>query len=237
MNIISKFKDYYDSVVGQTGIDKTIVFERHIQELTFSVRVKGIKSWWSPARFPSYGQVHGPSSDKIGSKHFELFVVGFCGKIYIGAKVTSTVAHPYRMYENEKLVTYVYGIEKIKSSICNYKQDDRYFQYRKDSNMEHIESFVKNKDVLEMFYTYKTPQFVLYDYDDKNLKINGSLKDVQFYKVFNPYQALQEIEMYITGVLGVNNKPMIEISDKHKIVGHGFDPKYSFRKEPENKKQ
>lgn len=231
MNIISKYKDYYDSVVGQTGIDKTIVFERHIQELTFSVRAKGIKSWWSPARFPSYE----PSIDKIGSKHFELFVVGFCGKIYIGAKVTSTVAHPYRLYETEKLVTYVYGIEKIKSSICNYMRDDRYFQHRKDPNMEHIESFVNKKDVLELFYAYKTPQFVLYNRGEDNLKINGSLKDVQFYKVFDPYQALQEIEMYVTGVLGANNKPMIEISDEHKIVGHGFDPKYSFRKEPENK--
>jgi len=101
--------------------------------------------------------------------------------------------------------------------------------------MEHIESFVNKKDVLELFYAYKTPQFVLYNRGEDNLKINGSLKDVQFYKVFDPYQALQEIEMYVTGVLGANNKPMIEISDEHKIVGHGFDPKYSFRKEPENK--
>ena len=48
--------------------------------------------------------------------------------------------------------------------------------------------------------------------------------------------AFQEIEMYISGVLGINNKPTVEISDKNKIVGRGFDLKYSFRKDPEKKK-
>jgi hypothetical protein len=232
MHIISKFKDYYDSVAGQKGIDKTIVFERWEQKLSVSVRSKGIKQWWNPSNFPTYGSM---STKAAGHKHFSLFIVGFCGKIYIGAKVTSTIQHKYAYNDVDSVVSYIYGIDYIKEKVCEYYNNEKYFNGRRDANLEHIMSFTTDKKMLELFYTYKTPQFILWPGEQDNLVINGCLKDIQFYKMFDPFRAFQEIEMYITGVLGINNKPMVEISDKHKIVGHGFDPKYSFRKEPEDK--
>ena len=236
MYIVSKFKDYYDSIAGQKGIDKTIVFERFKQELSLSIKAKGIKQWWSPTHFPVYGGLGGYGGiPKAGYKHFELFIVGFCGKLYIGAKVTSVIAHKHRFNDTENVVSYIYGIDYIKETVATYYKDEKYFNNRKDVHLEYIEAFVNRKDIMELFYTYKTPQFILYNNSDNNLHINGNLSEVQFFKVFEPFMAFQEIEMYITGVLGINNKPMVEISDKHKIVGHGFDPKYSFRKEPEDK--
>ena len=62
------------------------------------------------------------------------------------------------------------------------------------------------------------------------------LKDVSFYKVWDPYQAYQELDMYISGVLGQQEKETINISDKDRIYQHGFDS-YSFRKLPEEKKR
>lgn len=239
MNIISKHKDYYDSIVGQTGIDKTIVFERFQQEVDYDISDKSGKVFFrNNVHFPSYGGTDGSygHKPKIGAMSFRLFMVGFCGKIYIGAKVHTVVPHKFAFNDTALHVSYIYGIDNIKAAVSRYYGDDRYFNNRRDSALEYMLTFVNNKNMLETFYKYKTPQFILYSVEKENLIINGNLGEVQFYRVFDPYQALQEIQMYITGVLGVNNKPMIEISDKHKIVGHGFDPKYSFRKEPEKKR-
>lgn len=234
MYIISKFKDYYDSVAGQKGIDKTIVFERMIIETEYSV-LSHKKYAWRQLNLPEYGDIYRYGRSKVGSKSFELFLVGFCGKIYIGAKVV-TILDSYKTD-----TTYIYGLDNIKEQICIYFKKPDYFNSDRLKHLEHIISLTTNSKALELFYTYKTPQFILYktDYNingGHNLIINGSLKDIQFYKHVDTAEAFQEIEMYITGVLGINNKPMVEISDKHKIVGHGFDPKWSFRKEPEKKK-
>jgi hypothetical protein len=44
--------------------------------------------------------------------------------------------------------------------------------------------------------------------------------------------AFQEIQMFISGVLGIDENPTVEVSDKDKIISRGFDYKWSFRKEP-----
>ena len=50
MLIISKDKDYYDGVVGTTGIDNTIVFERKFEEVSdlkkFPIPFRR-ESWWN----------------------------------------------------------------------------------------------------------------------------------------------------------------------------------------------
>jgi len=238
MYIISKHKDFYDSVAGQKGIDKTIIFERHITTLTFSCKKPGDKNnWWRQLHFPTYG----PKSNSFrynisreGDKKFVLFLVGFCGKMYVVAKCETQVRET-KFSNVTPVVSYIYGIDNIKAAICDYYNDEDYFKKSTDKNLNHILACINDPKILELFYTHKTPQFILYDYDKDNLHVNGNLNEIDFFKVFNPFMAFQEIEMYITGVLGINNKPTVEISDKDKIAGHGFDPKYSFRKEPETK--
>jgi len=70
--------------------------------------------------------------------------------------------------------------------------------------------------------------------NNRKFFINPVLKDYEFYKIFDSYQAFQEIQMFISGVLGSKEKDIIMIEDKYKIASHGFD-KWSFRKEPEKK--
>ena len=57
----------------------------------------------------------------------------------------------------------------------------------------------------------------------------GSLKQVEFVKVFDPYTCFQEIEMYLSGVLGGMSPKMIECSDEVRLESHGFDKRVSFR--------
>ena len=61
------------------------------------------------------------------------------------------------------------------------------------------------------------------------------LKDYEFYKKFDSFAAFQEIQMFLSGVLGNKENEIIVVSDKDKIAQHGFD-KFSFRKDKEVKK-
>jgi len=43
----------------------------------------------------------------------------------------------------------------------------------------------------------------------------------------------QELDMWISGTLAWPQNMMIEIDDKYRIIAHGFDEKYGFRKRPQ----
>ena len=62
-------------------------------------------------------------------------------------------------------------------------------------------------------------------------RLNGDdLKKVQFFNKMDPYQAFQNISMYVGGVLPRLGNPIVEIKDDRvKIHKAGFDTKISFR--------
>ena len=92
-----------------------------------------------------------------------------------------------------------------------------------------------NYDPINLFRESKTPIFVYDTYRrDDAFIINPILKDYEFYKVVDAFTAFTELQMFISGVLGVGEKEIVEIEDKYKIGQHGFD-KWSFRKEPQKK--
>lgn len=61
------------------------------------------------------------------------------------------------------------------------------------------------------------------------VQTNPGLKAIGFQKVKDAFTAYQEIDSYVFGVLGVDANPTVEISDTHRLEGHGFDKKTSFR--------
>jgi hypothetical protein len=56
------------------------------------------------------------------------------------------------------------------------------------------------------------------------------LKNMQFFKAVDTFNAYQELSMFMGGKLSKPENPMVEISDKDMVVKKGFD-KWSFRKE------
>ncbi len=68
------------------------------------------------------------------------------------------------------------------------------------------------------------------------LHINPILKDLEFFRVVDAYTAFQEVETFISALIGMEVPPIVEISDQSKLLKHGYDPKYSFRKLPESSK-
>ena len=84
-----------------------------------------------------------------------------------------------------------------------------------------------------LFVEHNTPVFII---RPKEITINPSLKEVRFMTVKDVYTTFQEIQMFISGVLGTGTKETVDITDDVKRDKHGFDNK-SFKKEPSEKKR
>lgn len=240
MYIISNKKDFYDGVAGTTGIDKTIIYDREtIEKDEIPTIFERRKGYWGTRKTDTPFHNIGCHSIKkecrgIACDEYAYFIVGFCGKLYIGWKLyfeINTVSHDISTtisYDNE----YMQSILEQKSW---------------QGNLVDAINYVKTFDALQMFRDLKCPIFI-YDSDfgrlhfDKKRSsynnhhskffINPLLKDYEFYKIFDSFQAFQEVSMFMGGVLGKGEKEITEVADKYKITQHGFDYKWSFRKEP-----
>jgi len=240
MYIISKNKDYYDGVVGTVGIDKTIVYERNtieIQEQKEMLKefIPDKSAGWNDRRNNHFLNI---SYMRINSKKYEdvhFFLVGFCGKLYLGWKFEYHIIGWEDGIEIKIPKTdIIYGFENAKEHLKS--------GYWRDTTQEDID-YVLKYDSINMFRNVNSPVFIYDSHisntylrrNESTLIINPILKDYEFYKVIDAFTAFQEIQMFIAGVLGIGEKEIIEVDDKYKIPQHGFD-KWSFRKEPTKNK-
>jgi hypothetical protein len=240
MYIISKFKDYYDGVAGTMGIDKTIVYERHTIEITKNNEMlkefhygnnRGLRN------NPFINLGHSTIDRKKNKRYVgcSSFIIGFCGKLYLGWKLfyNKEIINESGYNFNQELFDIVYEFDNIKEFIV-----DHYYKSDLNSDINYIMSY----DCINMFREINSPIFVI-DFNRESYYLHRSnitqinnpiLKEYEFYRIFDAFQAFQEIQMFIGGVLGSSEKNIIEIDDKYKIAKFGFD-KWSFRKEPKNK--
>lgn len=241
MLIVSKFHDYYDSALSG-GVDKTIVYERHTIEDEIEAKIDN-------DFYP-----HIPLHD-----YFNRIIIGFCGKMYYGLQPDPTM---FTDEEKEfSKVTYWSTKELLSQKVFHNRFDkvldkdanrysrwanwedntirqeiDRFFAGNATEKYSHI--FTDNK--LVCFRATPAGSYTTYlrqvhrDISKRTLAIiiNPELKPLNFVKVIDPYTALQEIMMYISGVLGSPNRPMVQIGDIDILEGKGFDKKTSFRRGP-----
>ena len=239
MYIIAKNKDYYDGVVGSVGMDKTLVYEREIVEITDNKAMpkpfKHKRYSWDDKN-PLLSVCHANVDHNKTKKYDDVrgFIVGFCGKLYLGWKFEYKEFewnHEEGIHSPVIKTKIIYGYENAKK----YLKSD-YWRSNLDDDIRYVESY----DPMDLFRKFKTPVFV-FDGDrrsprnDNAFIINANLKEYEFYKMVDAFTAFQEISMFIGGVLGIGEKEMVEIEDKYKIGQHGFD-KWSFRREPSKKK-
>lgn len=253
MYIIAKKKDYYDGVAGTTGIDKTIVYDR--EQIEFeqgdmpNVNVFNYKSRQERENSPLFklGNSHIKDIYYKQFPHHSYFLIGFCGKLYPGFKLCSV--KNTSDYDNVNItITFDkdYIIELFGKETYRGYFGRRYHNQHFEDNLNHVLQF----DAMDWFREMKAPVFV-YDEDygrthvdvgrncwlhnHQKFTINPLLKEYEFYKIFDAFQAFQEISMFMGGVLGRGEKEIAVVADKYKIAQHGFD-KWSFRKMPENGK-
>jgi len=243
MLIISNKKDYYDGVVSSMGIDKSIVYERKEEKIKqnnikFPNEFKKSKDWNNPNLLTDH--IYLRFKKKVKYDTLGYFIIGFCGKLYVGWKFC------YRNIEkNYSINNDIIDIFYDKNNVLKYVESNTYLTRR--NNINDFYNYVENFDATELFFKLNSPVFIYdsaYSLDsitairnyDKVFIINPNLNEYKFYRVFDSFRAFQEIQMFISGVLGTKEKETIEINDKDKIIQHGFDYKWSFRKEPTKKK-
>lgn len=231
MLIISNFKDYYDSAIGVGGIDKTLVYQRKIEgqiDNTFKKHFKEFINYWDCCTLPCERWWN---TREDGLSDWKPFLIGFCGKLYPG----------YELEYSNRTIQNPNGI-KVKKLVFDFEKTIEILKYTPHNyNYKKIKEFfdLKNKENLTIFRDFHTPVFSFYFNNSKEITFlkNPCLKDYEFYKFFNSFQAHQEIEMFMGGVLGKPKKEIIEISEKDKLVQHGMD-KWSFKNpDPPKRKQ
>ena len=244
MYIIGKGKDYYDSVGAQFGIDKGVVYKRDLLE----VKDAEAKRFWAPLKkvldnHKYYSsKFHFPNPTKFTAEH-AWFLIFFCGKCHVGLMITYKDAHKDNpdVMGNDKVV-FLYGNDLLSPIEEKAKEPLRKSRWNRkvDNPWEQTLGYIKDIESIDytsLAFEYNTPLFFIglsspYRKWDLQVHINPMLDQYEFYKVKDPATAFQEIQQYISGVLGVDARPMVVTEDKYKIIGAGFDLKTSFRKDP-----
>lgn len=243
MRIISRFKDYYDSVSHQY-LDREIIYVRdssileidrkevpEVDKFSFSVS-------WAEAKY-----------------YFTMEIIGFCGKLYPVVTIEtedlrldfSKMGQPHKktkigFYDIESIRTFVQE-NKIPIKEGN-KYKYRWF-YSYGDTLEDLDHFLKStKDFNKIegfFRKYNVPVFVIRENPEqvrsikRDLILNPMLRSYSFAKIMHPYSAHQELYQFVDSYLRKPDREMLPVSDLHKIAKHGFD-KHSFRKGPTKSK-
>jgi hypothetical protein len=221
MLIQSAFSDYYDGV-ARLGIDTTIRYRRDTTSLK---AVSPYTIAHLPRDFHYNNDLDLQRNQGAPNRVLVFQIIGFCG--------TSIVS----LTDEEK--TY-FGEEILALDWAKTKS------YRKFSNYQIVTDCIQrfhNQTDHSLFQQFKVPIFSVpivsplnaYELNAAALywptfTLNPKLSDRKFYQYKDAYSAFQDIQSYISGVLGIDPQPTIELSDKSKIIKAGFDPKTSFRK-------
>lgn len=247
MKLISKHNDFYDSA-SQFGIDVTQVFVREN---------KKDNMLFIEEKFKKYVELT-PCTRYNSKSPFDVdsFLIVFCGKVIPVYALSYTLIETVRTYWPEKVVKHFYNIDQIEGFLqkvypgyfkdkWNSKSSNNdIYSYRNNAfTRENVLAVGKELSSLESLaiessHHLKCAYFKL---KRKNLygKENGFpiefypvLKDIDFARYLDPFSTHQEISQFYFGVIGCVENGQIEISDKDKVVGKGFDKDYGFRTRP-----
>jgi hypothetical protein len=246
MQIKSDFHDYYDVAMAQ-GQDTTLVYRRYP------------KSVYNEYAIPYSGSGGGYSRPI----YFDYRTIGFCGKLYPLVVVDLESSMFYRTAkEIREKRKFCYKIEDIDSFVRENFKDEEYSEYedpkdvfrfqqknwkapRRRDFVRHFDEFkakyqnykrdIFEKEYCPIFFTGESRYNNEKKMHERPTIFNGCLKDLEFFRLFDPHQAFQEISMFL-GSLAEPRKPVPHITEEDMCEIKGFNRKTSFRQDPSKKK-
>ena len=244
MLIISKFHDYYDSVLTW-GIDKTVVYKR--EEIEVNLTPVALSYDWQKERPYPYHQSAWRDYTYL-SYEASPILVGVGGKVYAGYRIEYRQYNKYS-YCSSTVTRYVYSMDDLKSVLKNFDEKalTHFEEGKQEKHSKHLKWCEENVEKFfaedhttaqyNVFTNYGVPIFYMTFpvRGADTLTLNKCLKDVTLIRRLDPYTAFQDITMFISGVLGVGEPNTVEISNEEKAKKHGFN-KQSFRTDSPGKK-
>ena len=230
MLILSSYTDYYDRV-ATSGIDTTIRYHRQTSILKapspfhIDYLPRGLMGGYLDGILFQSRYFHDVQDD-INARSCDFKIIGFCGTYLVSAYMGK------KYYMGEDILDLDWSMKKR-------HQQPTIRQIVADC----IQKF-HNKTNHTLFQEFKVPVFVVPIIEVTTLDkqrhrnqeeivpftLNPNLKDLDFHKYKDSYSAFQDIQSYLSGILGIEQHPTLELSDRSKILKAGFDPKTSFRK-------
>jgi hypothetical protein len=239
MLLITNFKDYYDHMASY-GVDKTIPYRRlantinHWENRYFNLAVKCEEkinpNWMTYNYYES--KRHNPAHEaRLGVKGIDAVHAGwfgFCGKIYPVNVVTfipTSTNTDLVIFAGTKLADMFIDSPDIPKK--GYRKW-RYINAGLQERYNHDGCFAENKVIQDEapFGTLQTPYFLSCG---GNIWKNFPLRNTDFPKVMHAQDVWQQLQFFLTNTLRINDRPMLEVEEKYKIIGAGFDLKTSFR--------
>lgn len=217
MKIISPFKDYYDWIAGKYGGgDPRLIYKRtKIQGQDTKDRV-------------IYDIVSGRSYElsslnanryRLGKSTYSFNILIFCGRQYLVVKIDGAT----NILSEEKHPDLWQMLNKTSKGITSLLLKSTSIDFYLGKQTQFAENLCKQYD-----------QPVLLIINDLGAVVDDRipvLQDVGFASIMSAEQCYQEISHFLGNVLreSPDTKPPVEIDDKYKIIGAGFDTKTSFR--------
>jgi len=236
MLILSDFRDYYDSALAH-GVDKTIVYHRRKNTDTISSEV--LSQVLSEQEIEAYYFLRNntPATPQL---------VVVAGKAYIRIRF----ADSYNNVSNHYNIESISQAKQVKNIYKNGGKFEGSF-LSKGSTIEQLMSaaqklfHIHGRDVTDFAIKHNIVVAIVIERDEykpgcgyakeTTIKHNPRLQNIEAFKIVDSYTAMQDIMMWISGVIGSPAGEMIEVSDKDKVVAKGFDKVYGFRTRPKRR--
>jgi hypothetical protein len=240
MDIVSPFKDYYDSALRR-GLSSTLRFHRKTESFGYNNEEDPVVV---AHRFMLQDLPRSVSTNEKKGTSIKLspFRVAFCGKLYNALRAQYWDSPIVWDREDPARSEFIYTTENLGRflSDAGFAPDDN--AKHNSPSKRWTESLPPVMDYLAAepssrhhgFFVANSEAIVLAKpeaYNTLRVELNPCLADVSFFKVMDPWQAFQELEMFLGGIAAPENRPPVIIADKDRIMQHGFD-KMSFRKAP-----
>jgi len=245
MKLISKQHDYYDSAMAY-GVDDHVFFKRQISELDEEYVKpntdfeRAVVTKLANTRDALLSEKYRRWNERHFFERFSLMYLAFCGKPY-PIVIMNTREDGLFDPAHQK---YYYSAGDLYQAIDTFSPalaDELLSKLHRPA----LVAFFENKLPINVdtFFDLKTPYFLIKSAKDSFLsdpKVRVSLLpnlgDLMFYKVIDPFSAYQDIEQFLSGVLGDTENNIPQIEDKYMVKAKGFDDK-SFRNRGNTKKR
>lgn len=252
--IAGKIHDYYDSLLKYNSAEGN-TFQRTNETITLTVynryvNYRGTKQTIEDDNVLSalitnnyFGGERKKKVDKIYYQFYSISIL-FCGKMYFGLRCDKEIPTGLPV---KPITTYIYNYDEFLTyctgegiEIKQWSKQDNNKWKKPFFRFERLRDYFKPIDFLDFSITNKLVIAIVDGSKRTGVSVqpvylNCSLKEYEFYKVFDPYSAYQTLSQYVDGSLAYPGNITIEIADKYKIEAKGFDVKYGFRTRPKEK--
>jgi len=220
MLLLSNFQDYYDYLIGITGVDPKIIFHRKkLKEIKFNENLNFNLSHYDRKSKDTY------------------YVLSICGKRYF---IKSKKEHWDFKWSDFHLITKKDLADDNIFTDVRHFIEPRYFfhksiKLKKDKINDLFNKLhgVYDVGLVNISKKINIPIFVIVSNNRNSITLHENspkLKDIKgISKILEPKQLFNDISFFIANVLNDSNPDIIQISNKDKIIKAGFDLKTSFR--------